>query len=155
MSKKTIGHDQHDMTDIRSAKARKSTMEAEDITQRIIGSAFRVFNTLGFGFLESVYQKALSIELSKQSFNHETESPLKVYYNGQVVGDFYVDLFVEDQIIVELKSVRVLNKAHEVQLVNYLTATQKNVGLLINFGPEGVEVKRKYRRLQPFSPSAD
>ena len=120
-------------------------MKHEDITHRIIGSAYKVFNQLGFGFLESVYKKAMIIELAKADLKVETEKPLKVYYNDQVVGDFYVDLFVEDTIVVELKSVHNLAKEHEVQLVNYLNGMKKDIGLLINFGPTGVEVKRKYR----------
>ncbi|MBU4357554.1 MAG: GxxExxY protein, partial [Proteobacteria bacterium] len=74
------------------------------------------------------------------------EKPLKVYYDEEVVGEFYVDLFVEDEIITELKSVKNLAKEHEVQLVNYLNGLNKEIGLLINFGPSGVEVKRKYRQ---------
>jgi len=120
-------------------------MEYEKITHKIIGCAYKVHNTLGFGFLESVYKKAMMIELQKQKLAVEEEKPLKVHYENQVVGDFYIDLFIEDEILVELKSVEKLNKAHEVQLVNYLTGTQKDIGLLINFGPSGVGVKRKFR----------
>ncbi len=86
------------------------------------------------------------IELSKDALKVEPEKPLKVYYDNQVVGNFFVDLFVEETVIVELKSVENLTKAHEVQLVNYLTGLKKDIGLLINFGPSGVEVKRKYRQ---------
>ena len=71
---------------------------------------------------------------------------MKVYYDNQVVGDFYIDLLVEDEIVIELKSVENLTKAHEVQLVNYLNGMKKEIGLLINFGPTGVDVKRKYRK---------
>ena len=121
-------------------------MEEEDITHKIIGAAYKVYNQLGFGFLESVYKKAMIIELAKDNLKVEAEKPLKVYYNKQVVGDFYIDLFVEDTVIVELKSVQNLAKEHEVQLVNYLNALKKDTGLLINFCPSGVEVKRKYRQ---------
>jgi GxxExxY protein len=100
---------------------------------------------LGFGFLESVYQRAVIIELNDQGLKVESERPLKVYYNDQVVGDFFVDLFVEDQVFVEPKSGQKLIKEHEVQLVNYLTALKLGIGLLINFGPSGVDVKRKYQ----------
>ena len=120
-------------------------MEYEDITHKIIGAAYRVFNTLGFGFLESVYKKAMLIELSKDDLKVEPEKPLQVLYDNQIVGDFFVDLFVEETVVVELKSVENLTKAHEVQLVNYLNGLQKDIGLLINFGPSGVDVKRKYR----------
>jgi len=123
-------------------------MEFEEITHKIIGAAYKVYNTLGFGFLESVYRKALIIELTKRKLKVEEEITLEVYYENQVVGKFYVDIFVEDEIVVELKSVQYLNKEHEVQVVNYLNGLRKETGLLINFGPSGVEVKRKYRTPQ-------
>ena len=129
-----------------------STMKHEDITESIIGSAYKVYNTLGFGFLESVYKKSMGIELMKKNLKFEEEKPLKVFYEDIVVGDFYIDLLIEDEIVVELKSVQNLLKEHEVQLVNYLNGLKKEVGLLLNFGPHGVEVKREYR--QP-SPKAD
>ena len=84
------------------------------------------------------------IELDKINLKVEQEKPLKVYYDNQVVGDFFIDLFVEQELIVEFKSVQNLTKEHEVQLVNYLNGLQKEIGLLILFGPNGVEVKRKY-----------
>ena len=121
-------------------------MRYEDITHEIIGAAYQVFNQLGFGYLESVYQKAMVIELAKKDLIVESEKPLKVFYDGQVVGDFYIDLFVEKTVIVELKSVQNIVKEHEVQLVNYLNGLKKEIGLLINFGSSGVEVKRKYRK---------
>jgi len=120
-------------------------MKHEDITHKIIGCAYRVFNQLGFGFLESVYQKAMIIELKKNDLKAETEKPLNVYYDDQVVGDYFIDLYVEDTIIVELKAVEHLSKQHEAQLVNYLNGLKKDIGLLINFGLNGVEVKRKFR----------
>ena len=123
-------------------------MEFEEITHKIIGAAYQVYNTLGFGFLESVYRKALIIELTKRKLKVEEEIPLEVYYENQVVGKFYVDIFVEDEIVVELKSVQNLNREHEVQVVNYLNGLRKEIGLLISFGPSGVEVKRKYRTPQ-------
>ena len=121
-------------------------MEYEEITHKIIGAAYQVFNQLGFGFLESVYQKAMIIELAKHKLKVESEKPLQVFYDDQIVGDFSADLFVENAIIVELKSLQNLAKSHEVQLVNYLNGLNKEIGLLINFGPSGVEVKRKYRK---------
>ncbi|MFC1580385.1 GxxExxY protein [Thermodesulfobacteriota bacterium] len=120
-------------------------MQKEELTHKIIGCAYEAFNKLGFGFLESVYKKAVIIELKKNELKAEEEKPLKVYYEDQVIGDFYIDLLVENEIIVELKSVQNLAKEHEAQLVNYLNAAKKEIGLLINFGPRGVEVKRKYR----------
>jgi len=119
-------------------------MKHEELTRQIIGCAYKVFNKLGFGFLESVYKKAMVIELDKINLKMEQEKPLKVYYDNQVVGDFFIDLFVEQELIVEFKSVQNLTKEHEVQLVNYLNGLQKEIGLLTNLGPNGVEVKRKY-----------
>ena len=120
-------------------------MEFEQITGEIIGAAYQVFKALGFGFLESVYKKAMIIELRERGLKVEEEKALKVYYRDQVVGDFFIDLFVEDEVVIELKSIQALAKEHEVQLVNYLNGVKREVGLLINFGPSGVQVKRKYR----------
>ena len=120
-------------------------MESQELTETIIGCAFKIYNKLGFGFLESVYKKAMVIELNKSNLKVEEEKPLKVYYDNEVIGDFYVDLFIEE-VVVELKSIQNLAKGHEVQLVNYLNGLKKDVGLLINFGPNGVEIKRKYRK---------
>jgi GxxExxY protein len=123
-------------------------MEYEDITHKIIGCAYTVYKKLGFGFLESVYRKAMVIELAKSGLRVEEEKPLQVYYDDQVVGDFKADLFVEETVVVELKSVQNMVKEHEVQLVNYLNGLKKEIGLLINFGSSGVKVKRKYRQFQ-------
>jgi len=120
-------------------------MKHEELTHKIIGCAYKVFNKLGFGFLESVYKKAMIIELTKNILNVEDEKSLQVYYDDQIVGEFSVDLFVEETVVVELKSVQNLAQNHEVQLVNYLNGLKKDIGLLINFGPSGVDVKRKYR----------
>jgi GxxExxY protein len=122
-------------------------MEHEDLTRKIIGCAYAVFNKLGFGFLESVYRKAMLIELGKAGIEVEEERAITVYYDEYVVGKFSTDLYVEETVVVELKSVQNMVKDHEVQLVNYLKGTRKNIGLLINFGPSGVEVKRKYKEL--------
>jgi GxxExxY protein len=133
-------------------------VEYKEITHKIIGAAYQVFNELGFGFLESVYHKAMLIELAKYDLKVESEKPLNVFYDDQVVGDFNADLFIENTVVVELKSRERLAKGHEVQLVNYLNALRKEIGLLINFGPSGVEVKRKYRHPateKNFPPEAD
>lgn len=123
-------------------------MEFEALTQKIIGCAFQVYNRMGFGFIESVYEKCLLIELGKAGLIAESQRAIKVYYDETVVGDFIADLVVDDTVIVEIKSVRRLNPAHEAQLVNYLVATGKPVGLLLNFGEEKVDVKRKVRDLK-------
>ena len=120
-------------------------MEYEDLTHKIIGCAYRVFNQLGFGFLESVYRKAMVIELKKANLDTEEEKSLEVYYDNIVVGNFSIDLFVENSVVVELKSVQGILKEHEVQLVNYLKGMKRDIGLLINFSPSGVDIKRKYR----------
>lgn len=121
-------------------------MEQEALTHKIIGCAYTVFNKLGYGYLESIYPKALLIELQKAGLKAEPEKALKVHYDEIVIGDFSIDVFVEDAVVVELKSVEHLGKGHEVQLVNYLAGLNKDIGLLINFGPSGVDVKRKYRQ---------
>ena len=123
-------------------------MEFETLTKQIIGCAYTVYNEMGFGFLESVYEKCMVIELRKAGLHVETQKPQTVHYEGAVVGEFVCDLVVENEVIVELKSVKQLAQAHEVQLVNYLVATGTDVGLLINFGESKVEVKRKIRNFR-------
>lgn len=122
-------------------------MEYEELTQKIIGCAFRVYNKMGFGFLESVYEKCMHIELKKSGLPFESQKRINVFYCNESVGDFIADLIVSNLIIVELKSVKQISNAHEIQLVNYLVATRKPVGLIINFGEEKVEIKRKVREL--------
>ena len=122
-------------------------MEYKEVTETIIGCAYRVYNKMGFGFLESVYEKCLLIELHKAGLNAESQKPITVYYVDEIVGQFVADIIVNDAIILELKSVRKIIKAHEVQLVNYLVATGKPVGLLLNFGDSKVEIKRKIKDL--------
>ena len=122
-------------------------MQHKEITEKIIGCAYSVYNKMGYGFLESVYEKCLIIELKKAGDKVEAQYPISVFYDNEIVGEFIADLVVEDEVIVELKSVRRIVKAHEVQLVNYLAATKKDVGLIINFGETKVEIKRKVREL--------
>ena len=102
---------------------------------------------MGFGFLESVYKKCMLIELEKAGLNSDSQKSIKVYYDDEIVGDFVADIIVDDTIILELKSVRRVVRAHEVQLVNYLVATGKPIGLFLNFGERKVEVKRKVKDL--------
>ncbi len=123
-------------------------MEYKELTEKIIGCAYRVYNKMGFGFLESVYEKCLLIELRKAGLDTESQMPITVYYDDEIVGEFVADIIVNDTIILELKSVRRVIKAHEVQLVNYLVATGKPVGLILNFGERKVEVKRKIKDLK-------
>jgi GxxExxY protein len=123
-------------------------MEHKELTERIIACAFRVYNTLGAGFVESVYEKCLVIELRKIGLNVEVQKAVNVFYEGTLVGEFVADIIVNGSVILELKAVKQLAKAHEVQLVNYLVATGITVGLLINFGEDKVEVKRKLKELK-------
>ena len=118
-------------------------MKHQDLTAKIIESAYKVHNKLGFGFLESVYQNALLIELEKAGLKAKKEAPVKVFYEERIVGDYIADIIVEDKVILELKSIKDLHPAHEAQLTNYLKATGVEVGLLINFGSDRVDVKRK------------
>ncbi len=118
------------------------------MTEKIIGCAYRVYNKMGFGFLESVYEKCMLIELRKAGLNAESQKPITVYYEEEIVGEFVADIIVNDTIILELKSVRQIINVHEVQLVNYLVATRKPVGLILNFGESKVDVKRKVKDLE-------
>ena len=119
-----------------------------DLTGRILRTFYAVYNALGYGFLEKVYENALRIELEKQGFRVKQQEPISVVYDGQVVGEYYADLWVDERVVVELKAALSLVKEHEVQLVNYLTATKVDLGLLLNFGPS-VQVKRKFREYKP------
>lgn len=113
-----------------------------ELTEKIIGCAFKVYNQLGAGFLEKIYENALAIELKDTGLSAQQQYPIKVYYNEIVIGDYIADIVVEDRVIIELKAVNSIVKAHEVQLVNYLKATKIEVGLLINFG-DTISVRRK------------
>jgi len=119
-------------------------VQDDELTHKIIGCAYKVHNTLGQGFLEKVYENALRIELVKHGLRVKQQEPICVSYDGQVVGKYFADLWVEDSVIVELKAAQTISKEHEVKLVNYLSATGINSGLLINFG-SSVQVKRKFR----------
>ena len=118
------------------------------LTGKIIAAAYTVYNKLGFGFLEKVYENAMVIELRKMGLEVGQQVPLSVFYNEQEIGHYSADLIIEQEIVVELKSVSNLITEHEVKLVHYLNATKKDLGLLLNFGEKGVEVKRKYRLYQ-------
>jgi GxxExxY protein len=117
-------------------------MKHEDLTEKIIQAFYKVYNTLGYGFLERVYLNAMYIELTVMGFKVEKEKKILVYYLGNVVGDYQADLIVEDVIAVELKAIDALAEENEHQLVNYLKATNLEIGLLLNFGKKP-QVKRK------------
>jgi GxxExxY protein len=116
-----------------------------DITKIVIGCAFEVIRELGAGFLESVYEKALVLALRQRGLSASSQHPLKVLFRGECVGDFFADILVEQKVLVELKAVRTLAPEHQAQIINYLNATQMEVGLLINFGNPKLEFKRLTR----------
>ncbi|MBF1394791.1 MAG: GxxExxY protein [Prevotella histicola] len=125
-------------------------MDIEELIQLIINIAYEVRSHLVAGYLETVYKKALLIELREAGLEVEDEVELPVLYKGHVIGDFRADIIVEGSVIIELKAVAHLLPAHEIQLVNYLTIAKKDNGLLINFGAaERLEIKRKYRVYTP------
>jgi GxxExxY protein len=105
-----------------------------EVTEKIIGMAYEVYNTLGYGFMEKIYENALMIEFRRAGMKADQQVPIVVFYKGEIVGEFVADIVVEDKVIVELKAVSALDAVHEVQLVNYLKATGIEVGLLLNFG---------------------
>jgi GxxExxY protein len=117
-------------------------MKYEELTNKIIQAFFKVYNTLGYGFLEKVYRNALYFELVEMGFKVDMEKRILVYYNAHIVGDYCSDLMVEDVVICELKTSESLSEGDENQLINYLRATNIEVGLLLNFGKKP-EVKRK------------
>ncbi len=114
----------------------------EELTGRIINAFYKVYNTLGHGFIESVYHNAMIVEIVRNSLSVEVKKPIEVYYGANVIGKFEADLVVEKRVIVELKAKDKLHPAHEAQLTNYLRATDVEIGLLLNFG-KCAEVKRK------------
>ena len=117
-------------------------MKHSQITNKIIDSFYKVYNTLGYGFLEKVYENAMQIELNSLGFNVKQQESIKVYYNKKQVGDYYADLLINNLVLIELKAAENLIKEHEYQLINYLKATNIEVGLLLNFGKKP-EFKRK------------
>ena len=120
-------------------------MDIEELIKMMMNCTANIRRQLGPGYIESVYKNAMLVELEKNGLAYEVEKPIKVYYDGTLVGDFYADIIVENRLILELKAVSNLHMAHEIQLVNYLTATGIDDGLLINFGSETLQFKRKFR----------
>ncbi|HEX7357835.1 MAG TPA: GxxExxY protein [Ignavibacteriaceae bacterium] len=114
----------------------------KELTSKIISCFYKVYNVLGFGFLEKVYENALLIELNARGLYAEKQKPIKVIYENETVGEYYADIIVENKIIIELKAAESLIEEHELQLINYLKATNIELGLLLNFGKKP-EIRRK------------
>ncbi len=114
----------------------------KDLTAKIIELFYKVYNTLGYGFSEKIYEKALVLEMNKAGMNIELQEPVQVKYDGHIIGTYIPDMIVEEKVIIEIKAVAQLIPAHEAQLLNYLKASGKEVGLLLNFG-QTPEIKRK------------
>lgn len=123
---------------------------SKDLVNVILKNFYRVYNDLGYGFLERVYQNALYFALIDEGLKCETEKPIKVYHNGRVVGDYKADILVEDCVILELKACDELNSAHEAQLINYLRATEVEVGYLLNFGKSAKFIRKVYSNNRKF-----
>lgn len=127
----------------------------DELTHKIIGCAMKVHGTLGHGFLESVYHRCMEIELANLGIHFESEKKLNVFYEGKIVGHFVADLYISPKLIVELKAIETIAPIHEVQLVNYLAATGIDNGLLLNFGNQSLQPKRKFRTSKPKQVSHD
>ena len=126
-------------------------MQHQELTRKIIGCAMKVHSTLGSGFQEVIYQRALAIEMEKQGLGFAREMEMTIFYEGIDIGTRRVDFFVENNIMVELKAVSILNDAHLAQAINYLEAYNLPIGLLINFGSKSLEFKRVYNTKHPDS----
>jgi len=127
-------------------------MKHADVTERIIKGFYKVYNTLGYGFLEKVYENSMVIELRRMGLHVEPQARIDLHYEGEKVGEYFADLFVNSCVIVELKAAEKLCDEHHAQLLNYLKATGIEVGLLLNFGPKP-ELKRKVMDKKP--PASD
>jgi GxxExxY protein len=114
----------------------------KEITEKIIKAYYKVYNKLDYGFLEKVYENAMAIELRKMGFEVKCQYPINVFYESEVIGEYYADIVINDIIVIELKASSSLLEEHECQLINYLKATDIELGLLMNFGKEA-EYKRK------------
>ncbi|MEM6258413.1 MAG: GxxExxY protein [Planctomycetota bacterium] len=125
----------------------KAVLPINDLTEQVIGCAYAVSNALGSGFLEKVYENALSLELRSAGFHVIQQHPVRVLYRREVVGDYVADLFVDQRLIIEIKAVKGIDQVHVAQCINYLRATNHHVGLLLNFGKPKLEVRRLVHQL--------
>ena len=117
-------------------------MKHKELTEKIIKIYYKVYNALGYGFLEKIYENAMMIEFRKTAILAVSQSPIEVIYDDEIIGDYFADILVDGNVIIEIKAVKNMIVDHEAQLLNYLKATNIEVGLLLNFGPEP-EIKRK------------
>ena len=117
-------------------------LKNQELTENIIKTFYNVYGKLGYGFLEKIYENAMMIDLKKEGLKAVSQSPIKVLYDGNIIGEYFADILVENEVIVEIKATKKLALEHEAQLLNYLKATDIEVGLLLNFGPKP-EIKRK------------
>ncbi|MDO8095090.1 MAG: GxxExxY protein [Candidatus Brocadiales bacterium] len=114
----------------------------KDLSYKIVGLAMQVYNKLGYGFLEKVYENALMVLFQREGIPARQQAPIAVYFEGAVVGDYYADILVEDKIVLELKSVEEIINAHRSQVLNYLKATRLPLAIILNFGKNGLEHER-------------
>ena len=121
----------------------------ESLTSDILNAFYQVYNTLGYGFLEKVYENALAKELVQRGHQIKQQAPIQVYYQGEVVGEYFADILVDEKIILELKAAEEIAKSHESQLLNYLKATGIQVGLVLNFGPKAQFKRKIFTKTQP------
>ena len=117
-------------------------LKSQKTTEKIIKVFYNVYSKLGYGFLEKIYENAMMIDLKRERIHAISQSPIKVFYDGKILGEYFADILIEDEVIVEIKAAKKLTVEHEAQLLNYLKATDIEVGLLLNFGPKP-EIKRK------------
>jgi GxxExxY protein len=127
---------------VKTGKFFMAKMLYEELTGKIIGAFYQVYNDLGYGFLEKVYENALAHKLRQAGLTVQQQHPIQVYYEGLIVGEFYADMLVDERVILELKTAEAIAPAFQAQLINYLKATPIELGLLLNFGPKP-EFKRQ------------
>jgi GxxExxY protein len=126
-------------------RIKRGSLPHEELTDKALGACFEVAHELGAGFLESVYEKALMVALRQKELHVEAQVPLKVTFRGVIVGEFFADILVENKLLIELKSVSALRPEHQAQVINYLKATNIEVGLLVNFGNPRLDYRRSHK----------
>jgi len=129
------------------------TFKHSALTSAIIGAFYDVYNELGYGFLEKVYENSLTHELKKRGLHVQQQAPIKVYYDELLVGQYFADLLVNEAVIIELKAAESIAEEHEAQLLNYLKATDIDVGLILNFGPKPQVMRKVFETARQIDPS--